>query len=70
MNVVAHQPAAQQDGVRSNIGASALLDAQSGDVEGLPMLALDHVMRHHGIVGRHQLRYALLQNATPLPSET
>ena len=35
MDVVAHQPAAEQQRMRGNVGASALLNAQSGDVEGV-----------------------------------
>src|ERR1700676_2533446 len=42
MNVVAHQRAAQQQRMRSHVGAAGLLDAEGGEVEALEMLALEH----------------------------
>ena len=54
MHVVAHQRAAEQHGVRGDIGAAALLDAQRGDVEGLRVFALDHVVRNDRVVAGDQ----------------
>ena len=52
MHVVAHQPAAQQNRVRSDIRAARLLHAQRGNVERGKIFALDHEMRNHGVLRR------------------
>ena len=54
MNVVANQAAAQQNGVRGDVGAASLLNAQRGDVEGLGVFALEHVMRDDGALAGDQ----------------
>ena len=55
MHVVAHQASAQQNGVRGDIGAARLLDAQRGDVEGGEVFALDEVMRDDGVLRRRRV---------------
>ena len=68
MNVVAHERAAQQHRVRGDIRAAALLDAQRGNVEGLRVFALDHVMRDHRCCRPQRVPSTVLQRAAP-PSE-
>ena len=55
VHVVAHQRAAQQHGVRAYIGASRLLHAKCGNVEGLQVFAFDQVMGKHSVFTCGQL---------------
>ncbi len=65
MNVVAYERSANENGVRCNIRAAALFDAQRRNVVSLHIFALDHVVRDHGIVGRDQLSRRVAERRSP-----
>src|SRR5689334_15992282 len=62
MNVVPDQSAAEQKRVRRNIGAARLLNSQSRNIEGLVMLALDHVVGDDRILAGNKLCRAVAEN--------
>ena len=55
VGVVAHQPAAQRNGMRAEIRCASFLRLHRGYVEGLVLFQLQLVMVHHGVGSAHNL---------------
>ena len=70
MNVVAHDRAAQQHGVRRDVRASSLLDAQRGDIERARCLRARSCSARHVLLSPATSSVTVLQSAAPPPSDT
>src|SRR5262249_52097548 len=54
MDVIANESSAEQERMGGHVCASALLNTQSRNIECLPVLTFDHVVRNRGVLSRHQ----------------
>jgi hypothetical protein len=59
MHVVPHQPATDQDRMRRHVCRSSLLDSQRGNVEGVAVFALNHVVRDVRVISRNQFGHTV-----------